>query len=163
MSTITDLTLFLFFTFELILIFLKVAISLPVPEVVFNPLTVSSLPPFEKTSLSGLRLSVIPLLVIRAYLSSSYERKVSSDSAIITFVELLLIVTSNCLLIVNEELVKSIDAIFLFGNVVYNVLSLDDWKLEYKILKSLGFMIEDGKAPSHTPETVVIPEIVIEL
>ena len=69
-------------------------------------------------------------------------------------------VTLNCLLIVSDELVKSTDAIFLFGSAVYNVLSTEDWKFENRILKSLGLIVEDGRAPSQTPETVVMPEIV---
>ena len=80
------LILFLFFTFDLILIFLKVAINLPVPEEVCRPLMVISLPPLENTSLSALKLSVTPEFVIRTYLSSSKGKNVSSDAAIIVFV-----------------------------------------------------------------------------
>ena len=61
---------------------------------------------------------------------------------------------------VSVELVKSTDAIFLFGSAVYNVLSIEDWKFENRILKSLGLIVEDGRAPSQTPDTVVMPEIV---
>ena len=124
---------------------------------------VISLPPFEKTNLSALKLSVTPSSVMRTYLSSSKDRNVSSDSARIVFVALLEIVTSYCFLIVREELVRSVEATFLFGKVVYKVLSEEDWKLEKRILKSLGLILEEGRAPSHTPETVVIPEIVKEL
>jgi hypothetical protein len=51
--------------------------------------------------------------------------------------------------------------IHFFGNGVYNVLSDDDWNLDFKIEKSTGVIWDVGNPPSQILDTVVIPEIII--
>ena len=72
-------------------------------------------------------------------------------------VEFDVIVTSNCLLIVKLDSVKSTLAIFCFGSGVYKVLSVDDSSRVVNILKSDGLISDAGRAPSQIPITVVIP------
>ena len=71
-------------------------------------------------------------------------------------------VTSNCFLIVNEELVKSTSETFFLGNLVNKVLSLEAWNCEVSILKLDGLIETVGNPPSHIPVTVVNPAIVNE-
>ena len=80
------------------------------------------------------------------------------------------IVTSNCFLIVILLSVKSTLEISVLGNLVYKVLSKEDWNCEVSILKLDGLIdpevaspaITVGNPPSHIPATVVTPEIVKE-
>ncbi len=72
-------------------------------------------------------------------------------------VELEAMSTSNCFLIVKVESVKSTEATFCFGRTVNKVLSNPSWKLEDKIVKSLGLISELGRPPSQTSVTLVIP------
>ena len=44
-----------------------------------------------------------------------------------------------------------------------NVLSVEDWNCEVNILKFAGLIADDGSPPSHTPATVVTPDIVKDL
>ena len=46
---------------------------------------------------------------------------------------------------------------------MYRLLSVDDWNCEVSTLRLDGFIILVGKPPSHTPVTVVTPDIVREL
>ena len=107
--------------------FLKVAINLAglSPP---KPLIVISVEPVLKLILSAESDSVVPSVLIKTYLSSSKGKNVSKESPLlIAPVEELVIVTSNCFLIVIEELVKSTLEIFLLGKGVNNVLSVEDW------------------------------------
>ena len=60
-----------------------------------------------------------------------------------------MIVTSNCFLIVNEELVKSTSETFFLGNLVNKLLSLEGWNWEVSILKLDGVIPPtlDGNPP----------------
>ena len=61
------------------------------------------------------------------------------------------------------ESVKSTLDTFVFGSLVYKLLSVEDWNCEVSTLRLDGFIILVGKPPSHTPVTVATPDIVKEL
>ena len=161
MSTNSVDTLFLILTFDVILVFLKVAINFPpVSLVVESPLIVSVEFPDEKESLSADKFSLVPFEVVRTYLSSSKGKNVSLELAEIVPVEFADILTSNSFLIIKSEDAKLTSEIFFLGNLVYKVFELDFCRFDVKILKSLGLIEEDGSDPSHIPRTVVTPTIV---
>ena len=155
--TVIVFILFLFLILDFTSVFLKVAINfagLLVPK----PLIVTVVPPLPNTNLSALSASVVPSVLIRTYLSSSKGKKVSKAEPEETApVELEAMSTSNCFLIVKVESVKSTEATFCFGRTVNKVLSNPSWKLEDKIVKSLGLISELGRPPSQTSVTLVIP------
>ena len=164
--TIKELILSFLFTFSVTFDFLKVAIKRPV---VFEPkpLIVSSLPPEFNENLSWESSSVLPSDLVRTYLSSSNSRKTSSLPDEIVFVELSVMVTSYCFLIIKLAPVKSTDSTFFFGNgwksaeskIVLELL----WNLDDTIFKSLTSISEPGRVPSHIPVTVVTGDITTEL
>ena len=128
-----------------------------------KPLIVNVLLPFVNTNLSSVKISVEPSVLIKTYLSSSKGKKVNSSEPEITApVEFEEIVTSNCFLIVRLESVKSTEETFCFGRTVYNVLSNASWKLEDRILKSLGLISVVGRLPSQIPDTDVTLDSVSE-
>ena len=75
---------------------------------------------------------------------------------------LLAIVTSNCLLIVIWEFVKSTLETLSLGNFVYKLLSVEDWNWEDNILKFGGLIVVEGRPPSHIPVTLLTPAMVKE-
>ena len=84
-----------------------------------SPLIVIVAPPEPNVNLSALNASVTPSVLIRTYLSSSKGKKVSRAEPEETEpVELAVILTSNCFLIVKLESVRSTEAIFCFGRIV---------------------------------------------
>ena len=123
---------------------------------------VISVDPVLKLILSAESDSVNPSPVLtKTYLSSSKGKNVSDASPLLRApVEPSVMVTSNCFLIVKEELVKSTSATSLLGNTVNKLLSVEDWNWEVSILKLEGLIILVGRPPSHTPVTVVTPDIV---
>ena len=60
-------------------------------------------------------------------------------------------------MIVIWELVKSTLAILSLGNLVYRLLSTEDWNWEDNTLKLDGLIIDVGNPPSQIPATVVTP------
>lgn len=110
-------------------------------------------------NLSGVNSSVVPFSLTRTYLSSSKGRKNWFAPEEIGPVELDVIVTSNCFLIIRSASVKSTDAIFCFGRYVYKVLSEDNCCFVTSILKSFGLIFDVGSPPSQIPITVVTPII----
>ena len=161
MSTNREDTLFLILTFGVILLFLKVAINLqPVSLVVESPLIVNVEFPDEKENLSSDKFSLVPPEVVRTYLSSSKGKNVSPISAEIVPVEFDDMLISNSFLMIKFEDVKSTLETFFLGNFVYKVFELEFCRLDFKILKSLGLMVEFGSCPSQIPETVETPVIV---
>ena len=122
------MTLFFSLIFSLTFIFLKVAINLA-PLLDPKPLIVISVDPVLKLILSAESDSVNPSPVLtKTYLSSSKGKNVSAASPLlIAPVEPSVMVTSNCFLIVKEELVKSTSATSLLGNTVNKLLLVEDW------------------------------------
>ena len=79
--------------------------------------------PLVNTNLSEVRSSVVPSSSIKVYLSSSKGKNVKSAPAAIAPVELVVIVTSYCFLILKFDSVKSTLAINCFGNGVQSIIS----------------------------------------
>ena len=70
------------------------------------------------------------------------------------------ILTVKDFLIVRFALVKSTEEILFLGNLVYNVLSVDEFNDVVKTLRSVTLSEVSGNFPSAIPETVDTPETV---
>jgi len=103
---------------------------------------------------------------VRTYLSSSKSKKTSLLPEDIVFVELSVIVTSYCFLIIRFPPPKSTDSIFFLGNGWKSALFKTPCELSCNlvdtIVRSLTVISALGSPPSQIPETVATPEIVNE-
>ena len=99
--------------------FLRVAINVAPVSSAPKLRKLIDFPPFEKTSLSAVRTSVDPSVLIRAYLSSSNAVKVSLSPPVTTEDSVLLaILTVNSFLILILADVKSTLETLAFGSLV---------------------------------------------
>ena len=161
LSTITEFTLFLIFTLDLGFSFLSVAINVAPVSLAPKLRKLIDFPPFEKTSLSAVRTSVDPSVLIRAYLSSSNAVKVSLSPPVTTEDSVLLaILTVNSFLILILADVKSTLETFALGSAVYSVLSEDATRFVPRSVKSCTSICVATVPPMATPVTVVTPAIV---
>ena len=119
-------------------------------------------PVASKENLSALNDSKVPSDLTRTYLSSSKGKNVSFADATSVFDWLLEIVTANSFLIVRFESVRSTEAIKFLGSLVYNVLSVEVWKEDPRIARSLTEFAAEGGEPSQIPVTVVTPVTTME-
>ena len=123
LSTIRLLTLFLIFFLDFTFLFCTVVVSFAPVSFVPRFLICSSLPSALKVNLSAVKTSMRPSERIKVYLSSVNGRYDSPSGNVIVIklaaaISLLLMSTSKVFLILNNESVRSTEAIFSLGNGV---------------------------------------------